>query len=65
MKERCPNDLRFRFGILSGFSLEDRRERDGSQVQKDKAVNTFQNGGKQELRSCTDSGISRIASEVP
>ena len=30
LKERCPNDLRFRFGILSIFSLEDRRERDGS-----------------------------------
>ena len=30
LKERCPNDLSFRFGILSSFSLEDRRERDGS-----------------------------------
>ena len=30
LKGRCPNDLRFRFGILSSFSLEDRRERDGS-----------------------------------
>ena len=30
LKERCPNDLRFRFGIFSSFSLEDRRERDGS-----------------------------------
>ena len=29
LKERCPNVLRFRFGILSSFSLEDRRERDG------------------------------------
>ena len=28
LKERCPNDLRFRFGIFSSFSLEDRRERD-------------------------------------
>ena len=30
LKERCPNDLRFRFGFFSSFSLEDRRERDGS-----------------------------------
>ena len=28
LKERCPNDLSFRFGILNSFSLEDRRERD-------------------------------------
>ena len=27
LKERCPNDLRCRFGILSSFSLEDRRDR--------------------------------------
>ena len=27
LKECCPNDLRFRFGILSSFSLEDWRER--------------------------------------
>ena len=26
LKERCPNDLRFRFGIFSSFPLEDRRE---------------------------------------
>ncbi len=30
LKERCPNDLRFRFGTFSSFSLEDRRERYGS-----------------------------------
>ena len=24
LKERCPNGLSFRFGILSSFSLEDR-----------------------------------------
>jgi len=30
LKELYPNDLRFRFGILSSFLLEDRRERDGS-----------------------------------
>ena len=30
LKECCPNDLSFRFGILSSFSSEDRRERDGS-----------------------------------
>ena len=34
-KERCPNESSFRFGILSKFSLEDRRERDGSQVRRD------------------------------
>ena len=28
LKERCPKDLKFRLGILSSFSLEDRRERD-------------------------------------
>ena len=28
LKERCPNDLRFHFGIFSSFSLEDRREWD-------------------------------------
>ena len=35
LKECCPNDLRLRFGILSSFPLEDRRERDGSQAQRD------------------------------
>ena len=60
LKERCPNDLRFRFGIVSSFSLEDRRERDGSME-----VKTLQNGGKQELQSCTDSGILLVTSEVP
>ena len=30
LKERCPNDLRCHFEILISFSLEDRRERDGS-----------------------------------
>ena len=30
LKERSPKDLRFRFGILTHFSFEDRRERDGS-----------------------------------
>ena len=34
LKERCPNDLRFSFGILSSFSLEDQREWDGSWVHK-------------------------------
>ena len=26
LKEGCPNDLRFRFRILSSFSLENQRE---------------------------------------
>ena len=26
LKEHCPNDLRFHFGILSSLSLEDQRE---------------------------------------
>ena len=64
MKERCPNDLRFRFGIFSSFSLEDRREPD-REMKKDKEVKTLQNGGKQELQSCTDSGILLITSEDP
>ena len=46
LKGRCPNDLRFRFGILSSFSLEDRRERDGShgcrEMKKDEEVKTLQ-----------------------
>ena len=68
LKERCPNDLRFRFGILSSFSLEDRRERDVHkcrEMKKDKEVKTHQNGGKQELQSYTDSGILLVTSEVP
>ena len=68
LKERCPNDLKFRFGIFISFSLEDRRERDGSSVQRDEerqGGKTLQNGGKQELQSCTDSGILLVASEVP
>ena len=32
---------------------------------RDKAVKTLQNGGKQELQSCTDSGILLVPSEVP
>ena len=68
LKERCPNDLRFRFGIFSSFSLEDRRERDVhkcGEMKKDKAVKTLQNGGKQELQSCTNSEILLVISEVP
>ena len=66
LKERCPNDLRFRFGILSSFSLEDRRERERCrEMKKDKEVKTHQNGGKQELQSYTDSGILLVTSEVP
>ena len=34
-------------------------------MKKDKPVKTLQNGGKQESRSCTGSGILRVASEVP
>ena len=30
LKERSPKDFRFRLGILSNFSFEDRRDRDGS-----------------------------------
>ena len=68
LNERCPNDLSFRFGILSSFSLEDRRERDGykcREMKKDKEVKTLQNGGKEDSRSCTGSGILRVASDVP
>ena len=35
LKERSLKDFRFRLGILSNFSFEDRKERDGSQVQRD------------------------------
>ena len=35
LKERSPKGFRFRLGILSNFSLEDRRDRDGSYVQRD------------------------------
>ena len=34
-------------------------------MKKDKEVKTLQNGGKQELQSCTDSGILLVTSEVP
>ena len=34
-------------------------------MKKDKEVKTLQNGGKQDLQSCTDSGILLVASEVP
>ena len=34
-------------------------------MNKDKEVKTLQNGGKQELQSCTDSGILLVTSEVP
>ena len=34
-------------------------------MKKDKPVKTLQNGCKQESRSCTGSGILRVASEVP
>ena len=30
LKERSLKDFRFRLGILSNFSVEDRRDRDGS-----------------------------------
>ena len=33
-------------------------------MKKDKEVKTLQNGGKQELQSCTDSGILLVTSEV-
>ena len=69
LKERCPNDLRFRFGILSSFSLEDRRGarrvHKCREMKKDKEVKTHQNGGKQELQSYTDSGILLVTSEFP
>ena len=29
-KKTCLNDLRFRFGVFSSFSFEDRSERNGS-----------------------------------
>ena len=35
------------------------------EMKKEKEVKTLQNGGKQELQSCTDSGILLVASEVP
>ena len=63
LKECCPNDLSFCFGILSCFSLEDvkhqltylliRRPDESETVEKcremekDKEVKTLQNGGKQ------------------
>ena len=34
-------------------------------MKKDKEVKTLQNGGKQELQSCTDSGILLVTNEVP
>ena len=34
-------------------------------MKKDKEAKALQNGGKQELQSCTDSGILLVASEVP
>ena len=34
-------------------------------MKKDKEVKTLQNGGKQELQSCTDSENLLVASEVP
>ena len=34
-------------------------------MKKDKEVKTLQNGGKQDLQSCSDSGILLVASEVP
>ena len=34
-------------------------------MKKDKEVKTLQNGSKQELQSCTDSGILLVTSEVP
>ena len=58
----------FCFGILSSFSLEDGESEmvhKCREMKKDKEVKTLQNGGKQESRSCTGSGISRAASEVP
>ena len=63
LKECCPNDLSFRFGILSSFSLEDVKHqltylfirrpdesetvRKCREIKKDKEVKTLQNGGKQ------------------
>ena len=35
------------------------------EMKKDKEVKTLQNGGKQELQSCTDSVILLVTSEVP
>ena len=49
LKERCPNDLRFRFGIFTSFSLEDRREtvHKCREMNKDKEVNN--NNNKQPM----------------
>ena len=35
------------------------------EMKTDKEVKTLKNGGKQELQSCTDSGILLVTSEVP
>ena len=58
LKERCPNDLSFRFGILSSFYLnigESETVHRCREVKKDKEVKTLRNGGKQESRSFTGS----------
>ena len=35
------------------------------EMKKDKEVKTLQYGGRQNLQSCTGSGILLVASEVP
>ena len=51
LKERCPNDLSFRFGILSRFHKktgESETVRKCREMKKTMEVKTLQNGDKQE-----------------
>ena len=49
LKERCPNDLSFRFGILSRFHKktgESETVRKCREMKKTMEVKTLQNGGR-------------------
>ena len=66
LKERFPNDLEFLFWNFEQLFIKRQIERDKCrEMKKNKEVKTLQNRGRQESRSCTGSGILRVASEVP
>ena len=47
------------------FSEDSETVRKYGEMKKDKELNTRQNSGRQESRSCTVSFFLRVASEVP